>query len=140
VLDGLEIPPLAGLTACDSTARITSEIGQRLFAQVEPSMLIAVDGYRFGGRECHRIQTVRELRAGPPPPARRSLSDLAARRTPDALSGVAFHVLAPQSCDPEFEQVPFRPPAWGAVLVGHDGVPKNTVHGHSDAVLARPAL
>jgi acetoacetyl-CoA synthetase len=44
------------------------------FAQVEPSALIAVDGFRFGGREYDRMAAVRELQGGLPTATPRSWS------------------------------------------------------------------
>jgi acetoacetyl-CoA synthetase len=46
-------------TACAPDFGTKSVIDR--FRQVEPGVLIAVDGYRFGGREYDRADTVREL-------------------------------------------------------------------------------
>ena len=95
------------------------------FAQIEPKVLLAVDGYRYGGRDFDRRDVVAELQREMPtlertvvlpylargarPRAARRRADLgrAARATGD---GAAL----------EFERGAVRPPAVGPLLLGHD--------------------
>ena len=56
------------------------------FAQLEPTVLIAVDGYQFGGREHDRRDTVRRLARSCPPCARRSSCDPCSRAGPSGAT------------------------------------------------------
>ena len=95
------------------------------FAQIEPKVLFAVDGYRYGGRDFDRLDAVAGLEAEMPSlehtvlipyldPGRRPRR--LARR--DHLGRLLASGEAPAPL--AFERVPVRPPALGPLLLRHD--------------------
>jgi acetoacetyl-CoA synthetase len=109
------------------------------FAQIEPKVLFAVDGYRYGGKDFDRTATVADLqRAMPslthtvlvpylsPDP---DLSALAETTTWGALlAGGAGAELS-------FERVPFDHPLWVLYSSGTTGLPKAIVQGQGGILL-----
>jgi acetoacetyl-CoA synthetase len=96
------------------------------FAQIEPKVLLAVDGYRYGGRDFDRTAIVEEI-AG----------EIGARAIRFGYldgSGWPDELLA----DPEpltFEQLPFDHPLWVLYSSGTTGLPKPIVHGQGGILL-----
>jgi acetoacetyl-CoA synthetase len=106
----------------------TQSVVDRL-AQVEPTVLIAVDGYRFGGRDHDRAGTVRALEAAMP--SLRATILVRGRRD----RALAFEDLVAPAREPEFEQVDFDHPLWILFSSGTTGVPKGIVQGHGGILL-----
>jgi acetoacetyl-CoA synthetase len=106
------------------------------FAQIEPSVLIACDGYRYGGKEFSRAGLLADVVA--------ALPGLAAVVTVDLIGGAeqpGTHRWADLGADgghphePEFEEVPFGHPLWVVYSSGTTGLPKPIMHGHGGIVL-----
>jgi len=98
------------------------------FAQIEPKVLLAVDGYRYGGREFDRRRTVAGIRAELPSVEHVvTLSHLGGSGWPGEL--VAEH-------EPlRFERVAFDHPLWVVYSSGTTGLPKPIVHGQGGILL-----
>ncbi|HEV7213442.1 MAG TPA: acetoacetate--CoA ligase [Blastococcus sp.] len=104
------------------------------FAQIEPTVLVAVDGYRFGGRDYDRRDVVAELRAALPS-VRTTIAvpRLHPDEVPDGVLAWADAVAEEQ--EPVFEALPFDHPLWIVYSSGTTGLPKGIVHGHGGVAL-----
>ena len=120
------------------------------FAQIEPTVLLAVDGYTYNGRDYPRAGVVAEIAAQLPTLKAVVIVDLlgTAQASPPALPAAvrllhwpdlgttdAADAAEARGGDPEFEEVPFEHPLWVVYSSGTTGLPKPIVHGHGGIVL-----
>ncbi|POM27033.1 Acetyl-coenzyme A synthetase [Actinomadura rubteroloni] len=122
-------------TSCSPDFGSSSVIDR--FAQIEPSVLIAVDGYAYNGKRYDRRDTVRDIEAALPSLRATVLVPyLDPASTPDGLrTGMRYADLPRPGHPLEFAQVPFDHPLWVVYSSGTTGLPKPIVHGHGGIVL-----
>ncbi|MDT0343823.1 acetoacetate--CoA ligase [Streptomyces litchfieldiae] len=103
------------------------------FQQVEPVVLFAVDGYRYGGRVHDRTETVAELRRGLP--TLRAVVHVPLLGTPPPEGALAWDELTGSDTEPEFTPVPFDHPLWVLYSSGTTGLPKAIVQSQGGILL-----
>jgi acetoacetyl-CoA synthetase len=119
------------------------------FAQIEPKVLLSVDGYRHGGKDFDRTEVVaRILRELPTVEHVVAVGYLAENDFDEAAFGGGMGVRSVLTWDrlldldrpspgsaPRFEQVGFDHPLWVLYSSGTTGLPKAIVHGHGGILL-----
>jgi acetoacetyl-CoA synthetase len=128
---------VASFLACASLGAVWSsaapEFGARSvidrFAQIEPKVLLAIDGYRYGGREFDRSSIVAEV-AGAIGGAVRTVRF-------GYLDGSGWEdgFLGPDDVELEFQRVAFGAPLWVLFSSGTTGLPKAIVHSQGGMLL-----
>jgi acetoacetyl-CoA synthetase len=123
---------VAAFLACASIGAVWSsaapEFGARSvidrFAQIEPKVLLVVDGYRYGGKDFDRSASVERIASEMPSLEHVvRLGYLSGDGWEDGFLGAA------DGASLAFEPVPFDHPLWVLYSSGTTGLPKPIVHG-----------
>ena len=105
------------------------------FAQIEPAVFIAVDGYTYTGKDYPRGEVVAQVAAALPTlRAVVSIDLIGAQPDPGYLRWEDLGA-GTSPGEPEFEEVPFDHPLWVVYSSGTTGLPKPIMHGHGGIVL-----
>jgi acetoacetyl-CoA synthetase len=115
------------------------------FKQIEPKVLIACDGVRYGGRDFDRGAVVAELVAALPSVrhvlVHRNLGgDAGAALPPHADLAEAASRGGPEADAFQPAWMPFDHPLWIVYSSGTTGLPKPIVHGHGGSMVVALAL
>ena len=94
------------------------------FAQIEPKVLLAVDGYRYGGTDFDRSETIAALE--------RELPTVERTFVVPYLDGGEWELA---TAELEFAQLSFDHPLWVLYSSGTTGLPKAIVHGQGGILL-----
>jgi len=119
------------------------------FQQLQPKVLFAVDGYRFGGKHHDRREELGRILAGLPSvehvvhvPAMPSTNNPAPLGVGERE--IAWDALLDRPPVPaegfKFEQVPFGHPLWVLFSSGTTGLPKALVHSHGGIMIEQLKL
>jgi acetoacetyl-CoA synthetase len=103
------------------------------FAQIEPKVLLAVDGYRYGGKDFDRRPIVEQLRAAMPTVEHTVLVPYLGVGALDGTIG--WEELLVEREELTYAEVPFDHPLWVLYSSGTTGLPKAIVHGHGGILL-----
>src|SRR3546814_305033 len=103
-------------------------------AQLDPVVLLAVDGYRYGTKAIDRTTEVATIRAALPSVRHVVSVPYLAGGLPDATAWDDL-LAGPDPGPPTFEPVPFDHPLYVLFSSGTTGLPKAIVHGHGGITL-----
>lgn len=95
------------------------------FTQIDPKVLLAVDGYRYGGKEFPVAATVERLRSALPGLGGSVHVPALGSSAPDGM--IEWDELVSLPDEPEFTPVPFSAPLWVLYSSGTTGLPKPIV-------------
>ncbi len=120
-------------TSCAPEFGVRSVVDR--FSQVDPKVLLTVDGYRYGPRTIERADEVAAVRAELP--GLHATVEIPYLRPGESTipGAVGWNDLLAEPGPLDFEQVPFDHPLYILYSSGTTGLPKPIVHGHGGILL-----
>jgi len=103
--------------------------------QIEPTVVVAVDGYVYGDKRVDRRAEVEEIRAALPSVTTLVWLPYLDPDSPPPTGAVAWTELTAAHEPLAFERVPFATPLYVLFSSGTTGLPKPIVHGHGGITL-----
>ncbi|MCF3944793.1 acetoacetate--CoA ligase [Oceanobacillus alkalisoli] len=109
------------------------------FKQIQPKVMFAVDGYRYGGKEFDRLETVQSIQAEIPSleatitiPYLKIDADFSKLKSPISWEKAAENT---EEKNLTFEHVEFNEPLWILFSSGTTGTPKPIVHSQGGMLI-----
>ncbi len=132
----LAVSSLGAVWSCCSQDFGVSSVVDR-FAQIEPKVFIAADGYYYNGKTHGRESEIRSIQDGLPSLNNTLIINYAGLAPDFALAQITqFDALQEVDGDkPLFEPVPFGHPLWILYSSGTTGAPKAITHSHGGCLL-----
>lgn len=106
------------------------------FGQIEPKVLVTVDGYLYGGKQVDCLGKIKEIM--PRLPGLRQTVIVPFLSKAPQLDGAieaGEFLQGTAACDIDFRRVPFNHPLFIMFSSGTTGIPKCIVHGHGGTLI-----
>ncbi len=105
------------------------------FSQIEPKVLIAADGYEYGGKWFDRIEVLETISKSLPSLKKRVIVGGAERPVRAVKDFTSWEEIVTRGERPRYERVPFSSPLWILYSSGTTGLPKPIVQGQGGILL-----
>ncbi len=119
-------------SSCSPDFGVSSVIDR--FAQVSPKVLIAVNGYQYGGKVYDQTDVVKEVISALPTVEKVILIDIVGA-TPIESTAPWEEIVTTAASKLEFVRVPFEHPMWILYSSGTTGIPKAITHSQGGILM-----